>query len=156
MADLEVAPTSSIDCPHARAGKPLTPARPVVISASKRTDLPAFYLPKLLQWVEAGWVDVPNPMFRHHPDPLKRLTHVSLLPEHVRAIVWWSKNYGPYLKLHQRLERYSIQSFQFTINSRRSDLAWLEPDVPSVAEALRQVGELVPSVYGPSADEAAF
>jgi hypothetical protein len=97
----------------------------------------------MLHWVDAGWVDVPNPMFRHHPDPLKRLTHVSLQPAHVRAVVWWSKNYGPYLKLHEGFVRYRTQAFQFTINSRRPDLAWLEPDVPTIEDALRQVGELV-------------
>jgi hypothetical protein len=131
------------DCPHARAGVPLAPRKPRVISASKRTDLPAFYLHRMLAWVEAGWVDVPNPMYRRAADPLKRLTHVSLEPAHVRAIVWWSKNYGPYLKMHEGFARYPLQAFQFTINPRRDDLAWLEPDVPSLDDAIRQAAALV-------------
>jgi hypothetical protein len=134
---------STPDCPHARAGVQLAPRTPRVISASKRTDMPAFYLHRLLSWVEAGWVDVPNPMYRRANDPLKRLTHVSLEPAHVRAIVWWSKNYGPYLKLHEGFAHYPLQSFQFTINPRRSDLAWLEPDVPPLEEAIRQAASLV-------------
>jgi hypothetical protein len=130
------------DCPHAALGHLPTP-RPRVVSASKRTDIPAFYLKWMIARCREGWVDVPNPMFRRAPDPLKRLTHVSLRPEHVLAIVWWSKNYAVYERLHDAFAPYSRQYFHFTINSRRPDLAWLEPDVPPVDEALRQVRFLV-------------
>jgi hypothetical protein len=95
-----------------------------------------------------GWVDVPNPMFRRAPDPLKRLSHVSLDPEHVLAIVWWSKNYAVYERLYREFARYRVQYFQFTINPRRADLAWLEPDVPPIEEALRQLRFLT-DLHGP-------
>jgi hypothetical protein len=134
---------SEIDCPHARLGRSLAPKKPLVISASKRTDIPAFYLPWLIERMRAGWVDVPNPMFRHARDPVKALTHVSLRPEHVRAVVWWSKNYGPYLKLRRHFDAYPLQTFQFTINPRRPEWEWIEPDVPPIVEALRQARELV-------------
>ncbi len=136
------------DCPHAQLGR-LPKPRPRVISASKRTDIPAFKLPWMIERCEAGWVDVPNPMFRHASDPLKRLTHVSLLPEHVVAIVWWSKNYRVYQKNYNAFENYRRQYFQFTINPRRPDLQWLEPDVPPVEEALSQVEFLSKLPGGP-------
>jgi hypothetical protein len=135
------------DCPHAALGR-LPKPRPRVISASKRTDIPAFYLKWMIARCQGGWVDVPNPMSRRAADPLKRLTHVSLLPEHVLAIVWWSKNYAVYERFHQAFAPYHCQYFHFTINSRREDLAWLEPDVPPLAEVLRQVRFLVHR-YGP-------
>lgn len=130
------------DCPHGRAGRLPAPRRRV-ISASKRTDIPAFYLPWLRQRCELGWVDVPNPLYRHASDPCQALTHVSLRPEHVLAIVWWSKNYAVYLRLHEAFARYPVQYFHFTINPRRPDLAWLEPDVPSEEAALEQIAALV-------------
>lgn len=136
------------DCSHAQAGKIPAP-RPRVISASKRTDIPAFYLTWLLKRVEAGWVDVPNPMFRYAGDPLQRLTHVSLRPEYVLAVVWWSKNYGVYERFHEAFARYPVQHFHFTINPRREDLAWIEPDVPPLEEALRQVRFLTGLPGGP-------
>lgn len=135
-------PTPEPDCPHARAGK-LPKPRPRIISASKRTDIPAFYLGWMRERVKAGWVDVPNPMFRRARDELKRLTHVSLRPEDVIAVVWWSKNYAVYERMHEAFSCYRRQFFHFTINPRREDLAWLEPDVPPVEEALRQAGFLV-------------
>ncbi|HEX5416386.1 MAG TPA: DUF1848 family protein [Chloroflexota bacterium] len=140
--------SSAIDCPHARAGR-LPAPRPRVISASKRTDLPAFHLRWFLERCAAGWVDVPNPMFRYAADPLKRLTHVSLKPEHVLAIVWWSKNYAVYERFHERFAIYPTQYFHFTINPRRADLTWLEPDVPPLDEAIRQVRFLASLPGGP-------
>ncbi len=127
----------------------MTASRPRVISASKRTDIPAFYLRWFLQRCEAGWVDVPNPLFRHAADPLKRLTRVSLKPEHVLAIVWWSKNYAVYEHFWEKFARYPVQYFHFTINPRRQDLAWLEPDVPPLDEALRQLRFLARLPCGP-------
>lgn len=135
-------PGPAPDCPHGRAGR-LPAPRPRVISVSKRTDIPAFYLPWLRQCCDAGWVDVPNPLYRHASDPCRALTHVSLWPEHVLAIVWWSKNYAVYLRLHEAFARYPVQYFHFTINPRRPDLAWLEPDVPSEEAALEQLAALV-------------
>jgi len=132
------APATVPACPHGELGRVPAP-RPRVISASKRTDIPAFYLHWFRERCEQGWVDVPNPMFRRASDPLQRLSHVSLQPDHVLAIVWWSKNYAVYERLHPAFARYPVQYFQFTINPRRADLAWLEPDVPPLEEALRQV-----------------
>jgi hypothetical protein len=123
-----------------------------VVSASKRTDIPAFYLPWFARQVEQGWVSVPNPMFRHHPDPKKREYSVSLEPADVAGIVWWSKNYDVYLRdrFFPVFERYQKQYFHFTINSRRPDLAWLEPDVPSEVAAVNQIARLIDKRREPS------
>ena len=174
-------------CPHGRTGFGLN-ERPRILSASKRTDIPAFYLPWLLRRMEIGWVDVPNPLFTQpilqtvgpydeqalpgraggpqrraaldrvlarddlSPEDDRRLarlfTHVSLEPQHVTAIVWWSKNYAVYLRYADRFARYERQFFHFTVNPRRDDLRWLEPDVPPLEEALRQFRELV-GRFGP-------
>ena len=136
------------DCPHAQAGRIPKRGR-MIISASKRTDIPAFYLPWLIKRMELGWVDVPNPMYRNAKDPLKALTHVSLLPKDVLAIVWWSKNYGIYERFAPKFEQYENQYFHFTINPRRSDLDFIEQDVPPVDEAVRQVDFLAELPGGP-------
>ena len=39
--------------------------RPRVISASKRTDIPAFSLKWMIAHCRDGWVDVPNVRVRH-------------------------------------------------------------------------------------------
>lgn len=174
-------------CPHGRTGYGLS-ERPRILSVSKRTDIPAFYLPWLLRRIELGWVDVPNPLFTQPilqtiapydeqslpgqtSGPQRRaaldrvlaradlsaeddrrlarlFTHVSLQPQHVTAIVWWSKNYAVYLRHADRFAQYEQQFFHFTVNPRRTDLEWLEPDVPPLEEAMRQFRELV-GRFGP-------
>ncbi|GIW04905.1 MAG: hypothetical protein KatS3mg059_1525 [Thermomicrobiales bacterium] len=125
---------------------------PRVISASKRTDIPAFHLPWLVERVKEGWVSVRNPFFYRASDPERYAIRVSLRPEDVAGIVWWSKNYGVYLRprFYRCFEIYERQHFQFTINPRGERYTWLEPDVPDLDEALRQVRELAQR-RGPSA-----
>jgi Domain of unknown function (DUF1848) len=166
------------DCPHGRLGR--VPKRgQMIISASKRTDIPAFYLSWFMKRVEAGWVDVPNPHrpLRERLTKLERarekrekdgvvlsasemvaidesyrecLTHVSLLPKDVLAIVWWSKNYGVYERFYQKFEQYENQYFHFTINPRRPGFHnELEKGVQPVEEAIRQVGFLAKLPGGP-------
>jgi len=115
-----------------------------VISASKRTDIPAFYLPWFAERVREGHVIVRNPLFYRASHPERFSIRVSLRPEDVAAIVWWSKNYGVYLRptFYRVFEIYERQRFQFTINPRGPVYAWLEPDVPDLDEALRQAREL--------------
>ena len=142
-------PAAQPECPHGRLGR-VPVARRRVISASKRTDIPAFYLKWLIGRCREGWVDVPNPLFRRAADPLQRLTHVSLRPDDVAAIVWWSKNYAVYTRLHAAFADYPAQYFHLTITSRRPDLAWLEPEVPPEAAMLQQV-EFLARLHGPQA-----
>jgi hypothetical protein len=100
----------------------------MIISASRRTDLPAFYSEWFLNRIRAGFCMVRNPF---QPGQVSR---VSLLAEDVDAIVFWSKNPAPLIlrldELDQRGYRYY---FQFTLNDY-SNL--LEPVVPPLKERL--------------------
>ena len=58
----------------------------MIISASRRTDIPAFYAEWFVRRVRAGYCDVPNPM-----NP-RQVARVSLLPEKVDAIVFWTRS----------------------------------------------------------------
>ena len=82
----------------------------MIISASRRTDIPAFYAEWFVNRVRAGYCTVPNPFNR------KQISRVSLLPEAVDVIVFWTRNPKPiflYLdELNQRGYRYY---FQYTL-----------------------------------------
>lgn len=64
--------------------------RPRIISASRRTDIPAFYGEWFMRRIREGWAVSFNPFSR-------RPFRVSLLHSDVAAIVFWSKNFGPFL-----------------------------------------------------------
>lgn len=108
-----------------------------VISASKRTDIPAFAMRWLVERVRAGWVEVANPLYR------ETVTRVSLAPDDVAWIVFWSKNYRVFERFADHFDPYRLY-FQFTINAPD---AFLEPDVPGSDEAIRQV-EFLAGRYG--------
>uniref|UniRef100_UPI00307901D2 DUF1848 family protein n=1 Tax=Mitsuokella jalaludinii TaxID=187979 RepID=UPI00307901D2 len=63
----------------------------MIISASRRTDIPAFYTPWFMNRVRAGFVDAINPFNR------KQVSRISLRPEDVDCIVFWTKNASPML-----------------------------------------------------------
>ena len=109
-----------------------------VISISRRTDIPAHYLDWLTGCVAGGEVCVANPF-----NPAQRRT-VSLRPEHVHTLVFWSKNYRALLEDIRRFEMYRNMFFHFTVN----DCPALEPRIPDLPERLAQAREII-AAFGP-------
>lgn len=79
----------------------------MIISASRRTDIPAFYARWFINRVRAGYCEVTNPYNR------QQVARISLLPEDVDVIVFWTRNprpLFPYLdELDGRGYRYYFQ-----------------------------------------------
>lgn len=104
----------------------------IVISASRRTDIPAFYMKWFMQQIKNGHFEVVNPYNRH-------VSIVPATPDKVHTILFWSKNFGPFIKsgFGEKLREmgYNVY-FNFTINSREP---LLEPNVPALEERIRQL-----------------
>jgi len=104
----------------------------IVISASRRTDIPAFYMNWFMEQIKKGFFEVINPYNRH----------VSIAPasaDKVHTIVFWSKNFGPFIEggFGKKLIDAGFNLFfNFTINSSS---ALLEPNVPSLTQRLNQL-----------------
>jgi hypothetical protein len=99
----------------------------------------------VLEKIKKEYVDVVNPFNR------KQVTRVSLNPKDVKCFVWWSKNFGEWIKTYENnrdlFNSYRGHSFQFTINSpselekniklslseRFEQLEWLIKEFSSVA-----------------------
>jgi len=60
----------------------------MIISASRRTDIPAFYSEWFFNRLKEGFVFVRNPM------NIKQISKISLSPDVVDCIVFWSKKTG--------------------------------------------------------------
>lgn len=105
-----------------------------VVSISRRTDIPKWHTDWLLEALHRGVATY------EHPGAGRRT--VSLRPEDVHSLVFWSKDYGPLLEdveLRQVLEAYSVY-FHFTVTGLGG--SFVEPRVPDASETLAQVGEL--------------
>ena len=114
-----------------------------VISASRRTDIPAFYMPWFMEQIRKGFFEVVNPFNQ-------RVSIVPATADRVHTIVFWSKNFGPFIDKGfgpQLQKRGYHLFFNFTINSDNPEL---EPNVPPLNERLEQLAHLC-SHYGPRA-----
>ena len=110
----------------------MNPSHKIVISASRRTDIPAFYMNWFMEQIKKGFFEVINPYNRH----------VSIVPastDKVHTIVFWSKNFGPFIEggFGKKLIDAGFNLFfNFTINSSSAEL---EPNVPSLTQRLNQL-----------------
>ncbi|MBE0599160.1 MAG: DUF1848 domain-containing protein [Desulfuromonadales bacterium] len=97
-----------------------------IVSASRRTDIPAFYAPWLMQRLRQGEVRVPNPFNAH------QVTTVDLQPSQVACLVLWTKDPRPLLPHLEELETRGYRTlFQITVTGLPS---LLEPRVPPAAD----------------------
>jgi DNA repair photolyase len=96
----------------------------MIISCSRRTDIPAFYSDWFFNRLHAGYVQVRNPM-----NP-RQVRNVSLAPGDVDGIVFWTKDPAPMLNRLHLLKDYSYY-FQFTLTPYDREI---EPNLPPKTE----------------------
>ncbi|GAK61217.1 hypothetical protein U27_01116 [Candidatus Vecturithrix granuli] len=112
----------------------------MIISASRRTDIPAFYAEWFMRRIRAGYCVTPNPFNR------KQATSVSLKPEDVDVIVFWTRNPKPLLPFLPELDRRGFRYYvQYTLLNNPPEL---DPHTPRLESALRTFRELA-SQIGP-------
>jgi DNA repair photolyase len=113
----------------------------MIVSASRRTDIPAFFGDWFMNRVRAGWAAVRNPFNAH------QVRKVSLDPGQVDCLVFWTKNPAPFLRHLEELEaRGFVYYFLFTLNHYPG---FLEPGLPHLSQRLDSFRALSNSV-GPA------
>jgi len=106
----------------------------MIISASRRTDIPALYSKWLLNRLEAGFVMVPNPRVPN------RLGRVEFSPDNVDCIVFWTKNPAPMLDKLNRIKAMGYEFyFQFTLTPYGKTI---ERNLPPKTELIDTFAEL--------------
>lgn len=95
----------------------------MIISASRRTDIPAFYSDWFYNRLREGFVVTQNPFNAN------QLSKLRLDAAVVDAIVFWTKNATPMLKRLDELDKSGIAYyFQYTITPYGKDLELRLPD----------------------------
>lgn len=110
----------------------------MIISASRRTDIPTYYSEWFFNRIKEGFVYVRNPMNVH------QISKISLSPDVVDGIVFWTKNPVPMLDKLGELQDYAYY-FHFTVNSYGKDIEANIPSkndviVPTFRELSRKIG----------------
>lgn len=99
---------------------------PVIVSASRSTDIPACYADWFTERIKRGYLVWINPFNR-------RPSYVSF--EKCRAIVFWTKNAEPMMEYLDEIEERDIHYyFQYTINDYEKE--GLEPNIPSLGHRI--------------------
>lgn len=89
----------------------------MIISVSRRTDIPAFYSEWFINRLQAGYVYIKSPRNSH------RSSRVVLNPEVVDCIVFWTKNAAPMMKRLDTIDGMGYKYyFQYTITPYGSDI----------------------------------
>lgn len=112
----------------------------MIISASRRTDIPSFYSEWFFNRVREGFVYVRNPMNIH------QIGKISLSHDVVDGIVFWTKNPIPMIDRLNEIENYSYY-FQFTLNAYGKDV---EPNIPSKNYVIIPAFKLLSQMIGKS------
>lgn len=106
------------------SGETVEAAAPVIISASRATDIPAFYAEWFFRRLERGYCVWVNP-FNRKP------MYVSF--GRCKVVVFWTKNPAPMLPYLHRLDEFGIHYyFQVTLNDY--EVEGFEPCVPPLGE----------------------
>jgi len=108
----------------------------MIISASRRTDIPAYYSDWLLNRIKERYVDVRNPMNKN------QIRRISLEPDAVDCIVFWSKNPEPLLDKLQFLDGYAFY-FQFTLNPYDNDIETKLPPKKEIIETFKKLSDRI-------------
>ena len=106
----------------------------MIISASRRTDIPAYYADWFLKRIEARHVLVRNPM-----NP-RRVSRVDLSPDAVDGIVFWTKNPLPMRGGLGALKDYRYY-FQFTLTAYDTDVEANLPPKPALVDAFKALSD---------------
>lgn len=113
----------------------------MIVSASRRTDIPAFYPQWMINRIRAGFCTVPNPF-----NP-KQIARISLLPSDVDVIVFWTRNPKPLMRYLEEMDSLGLRYyFQFTILGYPRELDAKCPPLESSLETFRELSDQV----GPS------
>lgn len=100
---------------------------PLIVSASRATDMPAFHGAWFMERLRAGYC------LRRNPCNSRQVSVIAL--DTARVFVFWSKNPGPFLPhLREIAARGHAFYFQFTLNDYEAE--GLEPHLPPLAQRI--------------------
>lgn len=111
----------------------------MIISASRRTDIPTYFSEWFYNRVKEGFLYVRNPMNAH------QISKINLSPDVVDCIVFWTKNPIPMIKRLDELEGYDYY-FQYTLTGYGKDMEANLPDkkqalIPAFQELAGKIGK---------------
>lgn len=112
----------------------------MILSVSRRTDIPAFYAEWFMERLRQKYVLVRNPFNTHS------ISRIPLSPENVDTIVFWTKNSKPIHKYLDEIDNLKYKYyFQYTITPYKKDLEEEVQDKKEIVETFKNLSEKIGS-----------
>lgn len=110
----------------------------MIISASRRTDIPAFYTPWFMNRLRQGSVSVRNPF------NARQISKISLSPDAVDGIVFWTKNPAALIRHLPEIDRLGFSYyFQFTVTPYDAAMERALPGKREIIATFRHLAETI-------------
>ena len=109
----------------------------MILSVSRRTDIPAFFPNWFMNRLRDGYVMVRNPMNYH------QVSKISMSPEMTDCIVFWTKNPKPLMPFIEEIgKKYSFY-FQYTLNAYGGDIEHRLPKLEDKIQTMKELSQLI-------------
>ncbi|MCR5205362.1 MAG: DUF1848 domain-containing protein [Lachnospiraceae bacterium] len=110
----------------------------MILSVSRRTDIPSYYSDWFFNRIKEGYLYTRNPLSQH------QVSKINISPDVVDCIVFWSKNPIPMMNRLDELKDY-MYYFQFSITGCGRDIEQNVPDkktiiLPAFRELSKKIG----------------
>ncbi|NCB39284.1 MAG: DUF1848 domain-containing protein [Erysipelotrichia bacterium] len=108
----------------------------MIVSASRRTDIPAYYSDWFYRRLSEGFALIRNPINPH------QVSKVLLDPQNVECFVFWTKYPAQFMKRLDRLSCYKYY-FQFTLTPYGSDIETNIPPKKLIIDTFKQLSDKI-------------
>lgn len=110
----------------------------MIISASRRSDIPCYYSEWFLNRLKAGYALIPNPRNAN------RLGRAELSPRNVDCIVFWTKNPAPMMNRLPLIEAMGYAYyFEFTVTAYGRETERNLPEKETVIDTFKRLSDKV-------------
>ena len=110
----------------------------MILSVSRRTDIPAFYGEWFFNRLKAGEILVRNPINPH------KVTKLLVSPDNVECIVFWTKDATRFIKYIEPIQKMGYNFyFQYTITSYATDIENNVPKKEGVIESFMNLASII-------------
>lgn len=109
----------------------------MIVSVSRRTDIPAFFSRWFIHRMREGYVMVRNPMNYH------QVSKIDLSSNAIDCVVFWTKNAKPLLPFIDEIKEMCPFYFQYTLNAYGAEIEQHVPDLAEKIQTLQTLANMI-------------
>ncbi|MFW5735683.1 MAG: DUF1848 family protein, partial [Oceanidesulfovibrio sp.] len=110
----------------------------MIVSASRRTDIPAFYAQWFINRLRAGWCEVANPFNS------RQISRVDLTPPALDCLVFWTRHPRPLFHYLREMEDMGLAYyFLYTLTAYPRVLDARGPGLEAAVRGFRELADRI-------------